>query len=130
MTIEYETVPPLLTLSLSTVLLIPIIGILSVVVTEAVSPVITLLKSLPTAEALFRNVPSLELVVAVKVSVDDPDADIVALSFHVRICPEIVGSVELIPLEVPETKLKPVGSVSIIVVTLPSPVPELVSVIV
>ena len=55
-------------------LLIPIIGNVSAVVTEAVSPVISFVKSSPVADALLRKVPVLELVVAVNVSVDDPDA--------------------------------------------------------
>ena len=55
-----------------------------VVVTEAVSPVISLVKSLPVADALFRNVPALELVVAVNVSVDDPEALTVEERVHVN----------------------------------------------
>ncbi len=56
-----------------------------VVVTEAVSPVISFVKSSPVADALFRNVPSLLLVVALKVSVDDPEALTVADSVQVNI---------------------------------------------
>ena len=56
-----------------------------VVVTDAVSPVIFLVKSSPVAEALLRKVPSLELAVTVKVSVDDPDALMVDERVHVRI---------------------------------------------
>ena len=90
--------PPLLTLSMFTDLVIPIIGKLIVVVTDAVSPVITIVKSLPTADALFRNVPSLELAVAVNVSVDDPDALTVEDTVQVSICPEMDGSLVVSPV--------------------------------
>ena len=63
-----------------------------VVVTDAVSPVISFVKSLPVADALFRNVPALELVVTVNVSVEEPDALTVDERVHVRICPEMLGS--------------------------------------
>ena len=69
-----------------------------VVVTEAVSPVITLLKSLPVADALFRKVPTLELVVTVNESVLEPDEVTVAESVHVRTCPVIEGSLVVSPV--------------------------------
>ena len=69
-----------------------------VVVTDAVSRVISFVKSLPVADALFRNVPALELVVTVNVRVDDPDALIVDETLHVRICPETEGSLVVSPV--------------------------------
>ena len=74
-----------------------------VVVTDAVSPVIFLVKSSPVADALLRKVPAVELVVAVNVRVDDPDALTVAESVHVSSCPLFVGSVVLRPEELPST---------------------------
>ena len=74
-----------------------------VVVTDAVSPVISFVKSLPVAEALLGKVPADELVVAVNVRVDDPDALMVDERLHVRTCPLFVGSVVLRPEELPST---------------------------
>ena len=74
-----------------------------VVVTDAVSPVISFVKSSPVADALLRKVPAVELVVTVKVSVDDPDALMVDERLHVSSCPLFVGSVVLRPEELPST---------------------------
>ncbi len=68
-----------------------------VVVTGAVSPDISLLKSLPVADALLVNVPALELVVAVNVSVPDPEALTVDDSVHVSTCPDTDGSLVVRP---------------------------------
>ena len=69
-----------------------------VVVTDAVSPVISFVKSSPVAVALLRKVPALELVVTVNVSVPDPDAVMIDDSVHVRTCAEIEGSLVVSPV--------------------------------